>query len=95
LQKDFFSNDHVNKKYNEIKIELKTYINENKEKEEIKIAIGCEKGKHRSVSFVEKISIEFENDGLFVLDPIHRDINNKHEKVERNGKKKMDFDFSE
>lgn len=43
-------------------------------RKELRIAIGCTGGRHRSVAVVEALAREFEQDSRFEVRPCHRDI---------------------
>lgn len=43
-------------------------------RKQLRIAIGCTGGRHRSVAVVEALAREFEQDSRFEVRPCHRDI---------------------
>jgi len=49
-------------------------VAENEHRNVVKIGVGCEIGRHRSVSLVVEAAKLLRGEGVVVLEPIHRDI---------------------
>ena len=73
LQKNFFSNEQVQQKYNSVREEIENQI---KEKQNAKIAIGC------SVAFVERLASELKFEGEIQ----HRDLEKSTTEIKKKKK---------
>jgi RNase adapter protein RapZ len=81
LQKSFFSLEVVEEKYNSIKQEIENSLKENPN---LRVAIGCFAGKHRSVAFVERLTSELKMEG----EVYHRDLNKSSTEIKNKKKEK-------
>lgn len=83
LQKELFENPEFSMRYKQIVEQVQSFLNNNSS-DMITIAIGCEKGKHRSVAIVEKLVGDIGSDMVQ-----HRDINRKQDMLT----KKREYDL--
>lgn len=99
LREELFKNSQTETIFQKIKEEIVEIVQqhyltsskvEDEELEEIRIGIGCNSGKHRSVAFVERIyeelSKEFYNKGVEIV-ITHRDIQRSGDKNDKRKKK--------
>ena len=86
FRKDFFKMKDVSNSYDRVYEQIMLFLGQMIERQESTafIGIGCEFGKHRSVSFVEKLHEDMHknklNEHLILVETKHRDIQKSEQK---------------
>jgi RNase adaptor protein for sRNA GlmZ degradation len=87
LRDDFFSNKDAESFYNQSFILIKDAIDDSQNNQKLEFSFGCHRGKHRSVSFVERMRVDLERSGILVS-TFHHNLIKKGPKFSNDYKKK-------
>lgn len=87
LRDDFFSNKDAESFYNQSFILIKDAIDDSENNQKLEFSFGCHRGKHRSVSFVERMRVDLERSGILVS-TFHHNLIKKGPKFSTDYKKK-------
>lgn len=87
LRDDFFSNKDAESFYNQSFILIKDAIEDSENSQKLEFSFGCHRGKHRSVSFVERMRGDLEKAGI-IVSTFHHCLFKKDPKFSKDYKKK-------